>query len=350
MIGPNNSGKTSVLQAITLWEAGLKKWTAQKASKQNGASKGKRQGVSINRKDLMSLPVPSAKMLWHNLKTHATTKTDGKLDTKHMFIDVIIEGKDNERDWKSAFEFYYANEESFYCRPKQIEQEEYEISAEAAKIRVAYLQPMSGLASSEDRLTPGSIDRKIGEGKTADVIRNIAYQLLHPDRSIDAATKTEIQNRWKNIYGIIYNKFGIKIQEPRFYPENGLLDMTYIENGNEYDLSNAGRGFQQTLLLLCFLYSNPGKIILMDEPDAHLEVLRQKEIYNLIVDITRQLGSQLIVCSHSEIVLREAASREDNIIAILENTTIKLNDEKIIKEFRKSLTDFGWDKILFGKI
>ena len=108
--------------------------------------------------------------------------------------------------------------------------------------------------------------------------------------------------------------------------------------------------FQQTLLLLFFLYSNPGKVILMDEPDAHLEVLRQKEIYHLISDVTRKLGSQLIVASHSEIVLREAASKDDDIIAILENTAIKLNDPRVIKDFRKSLTDFGWDKYYLARL
>ncbi|MBN2745347.1 MAG: AAA family ATPase, partial [Bacteroidales bacterium] len=314
LIGPNNSGKTSILQAITLWEAALKKWATLKSQKgvKNG---GKRTGISINRKDLISLPVPSAKLLWHNLNTHSVKKIDGKTSTDYVFLDIMVEGIENGEKWIGAFEFYYANEESFYCRPMRKENEtdaRHEISPNAFKTRVAYLQPMSGLAASEDRLTPGSIDRKIGEGKTADVIRNISYQLLHPERIIDSLSENEIKDRWSEIVQIIKDKYGITIQEPKFYPENGLLDMTYIENGIEYDLSNAGRGFQQTLLLLCFLYSNPGRIILMDEPDAHLEVLRQKEIYNLVSEITRKLGSQLIIASHSEIVLREAASKDDD--------------------------------------
>lgn len=352
LIGPNNSGKTSILQAITLWETGLKKWAAQKSLK-GYKNNGKRTGISINRKDLISLPVPSAKLLWHNLNTHIVKKIDGKTSTDYVFLDIMIEGVENGEKWVGAFEFYYANEESFYCRPLRKENgsdERFEISPNAFKTRVAYLQPMSGLASSEDRLTPGSIDRKIGEGKTADVIRNISYQLLHPERAIDNVSDKEIKNRWKEIVTIIKEKFGIIIQEPKFYPDNGLLDMTYIEDSVEYDLSNAGRGLQQTLLLLCFLYSNPGRVILMDEPDAHLEVLRQKEIYNLVSEVTRKLGSQLIIASHSEIVLREAASKDDDIIAILQNSTFKLNDPRVIKNFRKSLTDFGWDKYYLAKL
>jgi len=352
LIGPNNSGKTSILQAITLWEAGLKKWAAQKATK-GGKNNGKRQGVSINRKDLISLPVPSAKLLWHNLNTHRVVRAEGKPITDYIFLDIKVEGIEQGEKWIGAFEFYYANEESFYCRPLRITEDSenrYEVSEHAYKTKVAYLQPMSGLASSEDLLTPGSIDRKIGEGKTADVIRNISYKLLHPERASDAAPEKKIKDRWNDIVSIIKAKFGITIQEPRFYPDNGLLEMSYNENGIVYDLSNGGRGFQQTLLLLCFLYSNPGRIILMDVPDAHLEVLRQKEIYNLITEVTRKLNSQLIIASHSEIVLREAASREDDIIALLQNTTFKLNDPRVIKDFRKSLTDFGWDKYYLAKL
>jgi ABC-type Mn2+/Zn2+ transport system ATPase subunit len=351
LIGPNNSGKTSILQAITLWEAGLKKWAGEKTGK--GSKGGKQLGRPINRKDLISLPVPSAKLLWHNLSTHIVSKENGKQNTDYIFLDISVEGNDNGKGWIGAFEFYYANEESFYCRPlrkKEQNDERFGISNEAFKTKVAYLQPMSGLTSIEDRLTPGSIDRKIGEGKTADVIRNICYQLLHPERETDNVSDAMIKSRWSDIYTIVKDRFGAEIQEPSYFPDTGLLEMKYKENSILYDLSSAGRGMQQTLLLLCFLYANPGKVILMDEPDAHLEVLRQKEIYNLISDITRKLGSQLIIASHSEVVLDEAASSDDRVIAVIEQKAIHLNDKRIMREARKALTDIGWHKYYLAKL
>ena len=46
--------------------------------------------------------------------------------------------------------------------------------------------------------------------------------------------------------------------------------MGYREkSGVELDLSSAGRGLQQTLLLLAYLYANPNTAVLLDEPDAH---------------------------------------------------------------------------------
>ena len=58
------------------------------------------------------------------------------------------------------------------------------------------------------------------------------------------------------------------------------------------------------------MLANPGAILLLDEPDAHLEILRQRDVYNLLTDIAAEQGSQIIAASHSEIVLQEAAERD----------------------------------------
>jgi AAA15 family ATPase/GTPase len=59
-IGPNNSGKTSALQALTLWDVGLKKWLAKREDKDRPE---KRPGVAINRRDLFAIPVPTSDLL-----------------------------------------------------------------------------------------------------------------------------------------------------------------------------------------------------------------------------------------------------------------------------------------------
>ena len=65
--------------------------------------------------------------------------------------------------------------------------------------------------------------------------------------------------------------------------------MQYKEECVSLDISCCGRGLQQTLLLLAHLYANPGTVLLLDEPDAHLEILRQKQVYVLLRDIASQL-------------------------------------------------------------
>jgi hypothetical protein len=110
-------------------------------------------------------------------------------------------------------------------------------------------------------------------------------------------------------------------------------------SGIDLDLSCAGRGLHQVLLLLSFLYVNPKAVLLLDEPDAHLEILRQREIYNLISDTAREQGGQVIVASHSEVILNEAADR-DTVIAFL-GTPHRIGGRG--SQLRKSLVDIGWD-------
>ena len=86
--------------------------------------------------------------------------------------------------------------------------------------------------------------------------------------------------------------------------------MTYQERGARLDLSSSGRGLQQTLLLLAYMCANPGAVLLLDEPDAHLEILRQRQIYRLLTEVATESGSQVIAASHSEVLLNEAAGRD----------------------------------------
>jgi hypothetical protein len=117
--------------------------------------------------------------------------------------------------------------------------------------------------------------------------------------------------------------------------------MSYVDQRkNTLGLSSSGRGLQQTLLLLAHLYANPGAVLLLDEPDAHLEILRQRQTYNLLIQVAQQQGSQIIAASHSEVVLNEAAGR-DAVIAFV-GTPHRIDDAG--SQVLKSLRDIGFDQ------
>jgi len=62
--------------------------------------------------------------------------------------------------------------------------------------------------------------------------------------------------------------------------------------------------------------TNQGAVLLLDEPDAHLEILRQRQIYQALTEIANAEECQIIAASHSEVVLNEAADR-DVVIAFV---------------------------------
>ena len=300
-IGPNNSGKTSALQALALWEIGLKKWNEKRKGK---SAPEKRPGVTINRKDLVSIPVPDANLLWRDLHVRDVRKSEGKTQTKNIRIEIVVEGITNDKSWVCGMEFDYANEESFYCRPLRSGESEGEpgrmvIPDEAELVQTAFLPPMSGLAANETRLDDGAINVRVGEGRTAEVLRNLCQKVF------------ERQNGcWDRMVGQIQSLFGADLDVPQYIPERGEIKLSYKENGRSYDLSSSGRGLQQTLLLLSYMFANRGAVLLLDEPDAHLEILRQRQIYQLLIDVARENDNQIIAASHSEVLLNEAAERD----------------------------------------
>lgn len=332
-VGPNNAGKTTALQALALWWLGLTNWVNKKGQ---GSKAKERTGVTLNRRDLVALPVPAANLLWRDLHVRDTRRVDGRQRTENVVIEITVEGLIDSTPWCCALEFDYANAEALYCRPIDTpDTAQRELMSRLAKdIRVAYLPPMSGLAPREFKAERGQINVLIGEGQTAQVLRNLCLSIYEgDDKSV-----------WDTLAEEVRSLFGVRLAAPRYVPDRSEVEMSYREEGSrvELDLSSAGRGMQQTLLLLTYLHANPGATLLLDEPDAHLEVLRQRQIYNAISRMARSQGCQIIAATHSEVVLTEAAGKH-TVIAFV-GRPHRLNDQG--NQLRKSLQSIGFDHYL----
>jgi len=328
-IGPNNSGKTSALQALVLWDIGLKRWLEKRGLE---PAPKKRPGVTINRRDLIAVPVPDSNLLWRNLHVRESGKEKG---TQNVRIDIIVKGVTDGAEWTCGFEFDYANDQSLYCRPLRLdddrEPDRMDVPAHLANVRVAYLPPMSGLAATETRLDVGAINVRLGEGRTAEVLRNLCYQVLNGENG---------ELRWKRIVDRIQSLFGLSLNHPLHIPGRGEISLSYLSGAIELDISSSGRGLQQTLLLIAHMMANPGSVLLLDEPDAHLEILRQRQIYQLLAEVAQENGNQLIAASHSEVLLNEAADR-DMVIAFV-GAPHRIDDRG--SQVVKSLKEIGFEQ------
>lgn len=325
-IGPNNSGKTTALQALALWEIGVRRWNERRGADSVAT---KRTGVAINRKEIFAVAVPNARLLWRDLKAKP----------RDVLIDIEVEGVTDGVPWRCGLEFDYANEESLYCRPLRVSNGEGKASRmpvpeSAANVRVAFLPPMSGLEDREFSKQPGEINFLIGLGQTARVLRNLCARL---------ARDAEHPERWKAVVKHMQRLFLVEFNDP-VLTENDEIIVSYSDPRKVVlDLASAGRGLQQTLLLLCYLFANPGTVLLLDEPDAHLELLRQQQIYSVLTEIAAEQGSQIVAASHSEKVLEAAADR-DVVVAFIYDRVKRLDDRGLPakKHLLKSLQEVGF--------
>jgi hypothetical protein len=342
-VGPNNSGKTTALQALALWELGLRTWMEKRGS---GSTARQRVGVVLNRRDLVQLPVPTTALLWRD-KHLRQAPNGGAKATQNILLQITVEGVSSGIAWSCPLEFDYSNDEIIHCRPSRLKtngDERATMPPEAQGVRMAYLPPMSGLEANERRIDEGAIQVSLGQGKTADVLRNLCWKVW------EAEHKLANEGEWGSLVAQIERLFGVTLNVPDYIAPRGEIQMSYRESSAEgrrqtdLDLSAAGRGLQQTLLLLTFLRWKPGSVVLIDEPDAHLEILRQRQIYAELTETARRLSSQLIVATHSEVVLNEAD--KDTVVAFV-GTPHPLRQSDQLK---KSLALLGYEQFLQAEI
>jgi hypothetical protein len=95
------------------------------------------------------------------------------------------------------------------------------------------------------------------------------------------------------------------------------------------------------LLMFSYLYSHTKSVLLIDEPDAHLEILRQRQMYVLLRDIATDNESQIVMVTHSEVILDEAV--DSNLTLILDGKAEDISNQAKIKN---SLKLFGTENYI----
>lgn len=314
LIGPNNSGKTSAIQALALWSQAVKTWYDVRKD----SSAKERTATAMNRLNIVAVPVQRTRFFWHNTNVRAGTKDIP------LTITVGIEFKGQVV--ALPMRFRNQGDELVYCTPDESVVTNLEFLKHAALINVELLYPMSGLETEEPILQPGRIDVLLGQGQTAQVLRNLCLMVAK-----------DTPDDWTRIVKLMHRLFNVTLETPE-QTTRGAIEMRYKQLGvrEALDLSSSGRGFQQMLLIFAYLYSHKRSVLLVDEPDAHLEILRQKQVYVLLRDIAAENQSQVVMVTHSEVILDEAL--DNNLTLLMDG---KADDLASKKDIRNSLKHFG---------
>jgi len=327
--GPNNSGKTSAIQALTVWRLALTKWLEKRGDNPKSKAK-KRTGVPITRLDMTAVPVREVKLLWN--KCDVVQRAN-----QPRLIEILVRGLSNGEKWQFGIELQYQGPEMFYCRPMRINpnsEERMEVPAAARELTVVHLPPLAGLQLKEERVNERVLQARISEGRAGDIIRNLLWNVFEKS-----------QEEWKELKDHIQALFQVELLPPQFMSTGEIVveyhdGLVGANNRNPHpmlDIASGGSGFHQLLLLLAFIYAQPGAVLLFDEPDAHLEIIRQRDIYTLLKKVTQQRNAQLIVASHSEIILDETP--HENIIAFLGKKPHSLISNQQKSQLKKSLSE-----------
>ena len=313
--GGNNSGKSTLLHGLAIWEFCRIVLEAEKGRKVF-LSDDKSKGLGVSSEEFSPINVPSLKHLWTNLSPQ---KTEGMEDGYTLRIGCEWgEGKYLE------FGLSLANDRLFVKATGSNITEDDELP------KIAYLPPFAGITDRETRL-PGAIRRrKVGEGLAGAVLRNNLLD-LHKENS---RKRTELrgdsnklrdsqlrklrnEDSWELLQQALRKTFGAELVVSPFNEEyhtyirveiskgdlNGYK-LTKYPNYKNRDLMVEGSGFLQWLSVYALAADDRIDVLLLDEPDSHLHCSLQREMINSLSGLADATNKQILLATHSTEIIK----------------------------------------------
>lgn len=330
LVGGNNAGKSSILQALATWqfcktlldiEKGPTGWLPAVA----------KAGVGMGIMDFTPLQLPGLSNLWTNLKPARNGEVDGYTlkigvhweispgDSRHLEIGLALS---NDRLFVKATSTNLTAADLAY---------DPDPDAKPKVPRVGYLPPFAGITDRENLLSPAMRERLIGQGLSGGVIRNVIHQMHARNQAERAALregKTKIKNSdlrklrqtdpWEILLRTIQSTFGADLNVLPFNERyHSYLRVECVKGSlkadgsfarhprfNPRDIMVEGSGFLQWLSVYALALSNEVDVILLDEPDAHLNAALQKELLIALTGIVETKGKQVLLATHSPELIR----------------------------------------------
>ncbi len=320
LVGRNNSGKSTVLQALAIWQFCVDEFHR---SKRTGS-----KGIQIVLPNFTALPVPEFNLLWKDRTDRHWPLIEGKKKQEYILIGICVHWRDKKSGETDSFsvELRYHSPQTIYAIPTGgwATFREYEDQGNLPVI--AYVPPFSGLEPTEKRLDDGPVRQQIGKGQPGSILRNTLLRVCPSPKLMATGqpVKGYVPSKdWLELASMVKRWFSIELEAPRY--EDGkdvFITVEYKQKNKKYDIISGGSGFHQTLTLLAFLYGYHPTTILLDEPDAHLHVNLQREILDFFKRKANERGTQFLIATHAEELIRGVDTSQ--IVSLLQKKPTRI--------------------------
>ncbi|HEX3857954.1 MAG TPA: AAA family ATPase [Verrucomicrobiae bacterium] len=304
-VGWNNSGKSTVLQSLAIWQFCVDEF---RRSKRAG-----KKGIQVILPNFTALPVPVFNLLWHNKTDRKYPENPEKPDKKlqqFITIDIEVTWRANDKEHTFGVALRYHSAQTVYAIPKTDWDNFRKLDQESELPIIAYVPPFSGLEPQEERRDDAPLRKQIGKAQPGSVLRNLLLRVTTADNKNKGASD------WQEIVDVVKRWFSVDLLKPQY--EDGkdtFITCEYKQKGETYDIIAGGSGFHQTITLLAFLYGYHPTTILLDEPDAHLHVNLQREILDYFKTKSSERGVQFLIATHAEEFIKGVSTEQ--IVSLL---------------------------------
>lgn len=335
LVGGNNSGKSTVLNALTVWEF-CKTILIHGKTPDALYSGFSGSGFGITIDDFTPMNIPSFKYLWTNLKV---------LSSYSLYIDCYWDDNNGiEKHLKIGLaltqeRLFIKNMESTVQRGEKIP-------------RVAYLPTFAGIIDKEVWYSPAYRNKLIGQGQAGAVLRNqiVDYYMtnLQKRKSLKGNRKKMKDSDLRNLRetdpfellnAVIMNVFKGQLYPIKFDPQfdthvnvefrRGEVANKRFKPYSNYrarDIMVEGSGFLQWLSVYTFALTPELDCLLLDEPDAHMHCSLQQLLMEQLKNIAG--NKQIIIATHSVEIIK---SFDYNQILYIDGNKVKYLENEDMK-------------------
>jgi energy-coupling factor transporter ATP-binding protein EcfA2 len=272
LVGANNAGKSSVLQALHFATS-----VAQSARLAAGPNwQGDVYGVGFRPEQLIYAPSAEFGALGFR----------GRLiERRDTWIEVGIEETDGRRCLVAIGPGRNGNI-SLRIEGRDLGERIQDIS----RPYTVYAPGLAGIARSELALSQGVIRRTVARGDANLVLRNVLLWLFN--RGEDWA---QFQNDLREIFPGI----SLRVEFSDVIDEHIRVSFRRGDLESWLPLDCVGTSVLQAIQVLTYITLFKPRLLLLDEPDSHMHPDNQASMCRLLLRLARQRGFQAIIATHS---------------------------------------------------
>ncbi len=320
LVGPNGCGKSSVLQAIH--------WAARAAS--YVLPKNTKEMVSFERLDYVPSSEPLSTLHKGELKSDATS-TPVEIVFSHRPVGGEASATIRIRAARNRGGITAYMDGGAVVTPYK----------QRFQFITAYIPGLAGLSEKESILAQPTLRRQAASGDAGGVLRNILLNLR--SRRIGESDEMQGRDRLLRLNQLVQQVHpGIQVDVAFDEREDYHISATIRTNGfagQSRPLETAATGVLQVVQIFAYLILFEPKVMLIDEPDAHLHPDKQERLIEALERAAPEYDAQIILTTHSPHIVR-AASPAAKLVWMKDGIVETKDDEAI----RRLLGWGGLDK------
>lgn len=292
IVGENNIGKSTILEAIQLWKASFDTLIQKSGNKFYGNS----TPCYLPIEDLIFLRISDVDDLFHNTKKNIKIT----LIIFHNLDEFILEVELEKPDKIDTYFRVKYNFESFNLFKNKV-------SELGLNLRNAIFLnktiPVFKATKNEPFYNYAQILKKIALGKSNEVIRNKILRCEHENK---------FDSLEKRLNKVLSSTFKISLKNRNRQEEEFVRITLQEKDKKEVDIALIGSGVIQILEIFSTLElinknENSLNILLIDEPDSHIHSNVQSSI---IDELRNDARSQVFLISHNDRLINKAVDGE----------------------------------------